>query len=381
MSNPPRLITAPLCDEVAGTADPVLRNLRITQSYADLSERAARSLGPGHANWCSFATWASREAGNFIRNEEVPGPMRAVLAERQRAALGEEVTPRSSTVSRLHWLIETHPIIKMIGYTTEDVAEHIAAGNLKVYAELGPIFARFFDMVEASSGDPSADALEDFLATLEPGPTEEGGQEHLRTAFRGYREALAESDPKLRAELIFHANGLIGLHEQTRLQAAIEGALVAPFARIRARRAKVASHLPGPLRSMGQRIKERGLDPADKLEAAWLRACTAFMMTLALPEQILNLGADVPPLGDGSAFPGSLRELRRPPVIAIVERFSRARDGLRGSAAKNWADLDDRMNYILNLFRSRHEAANLHEAPFPEAEERSIRAGERPSSL
>src|SRR5262249_19104655 len=57
-------------DEIAAAADPVLRNLRITLAYHDLSAALSARLGPG-ANWCTFATWASRQAGHTIRGEDL----------------------------------------------------------------------------------------------------------------------------------------------------------------------------------------------------------------------------------------------------------------------------------------------------------------------
>jgi len=51
--------------------EPVLRNLKITQAYFDLSQAIAQRLGDINANWCNFATWASKTAGRFIRMEDL----------------------------------------------------------------------------------------------------------------------------------------------------------------------------------------------------------------------------------------------------------------------------------------------------------------------
>ena len=50
---------------------PVLRNLKITQAYFDLSQAIAQRLGDTNANWCNIATWASKTAGRFIRMEDL----------------------------------------------------------------------------------------------------------------------------------------------------------------------------------------------------------------------------------------------------------------------------------------------------------------------
>jgi len=53
-------------DRIATLGDPVLRNLQITQCYHELASALAKRTGP-HANWCTFATWASKQAGQTIR--------------------------------------------------------------------------------------------------------------------------------------------------------------------------------------------------------------------------------------------------------------------------------------------------------------------------
>src|ERR687890_2640130 len=64
---------APSVEEVrriAAIANPVVRNLEITQCYARLSAAMEQRTGRC-ANWCTFATWASRQAGRTIRGEDI----------------------------------------------------------------------------------------------------------------------------------------------------------------------------------------------------------------------------------------------------------------------------------------------------------------------
>jgi hypothetical protein len=51
-------------------ADPVARNLQITLGYHRPSRELSRRLGPDDADWCAFATRASKRAGQSIRGEE-----------------------------------------------------------------------------------------------------------------------------------------------------------------------------------------------------------------------------------------------------------------------------------------------------------------------
>ncbi len=56
-------------DRIAAVSDPVIRNLQITQAYHELAAAVAARVGG--ANWCTFATWASKQAGQTIRKEDL----------------------------------------------------------------------------------------------------------------------------------------------------------------------------------------------------------------------------------------------------------------------------------------------------------------------
>ena len=60
----------PTIDEIDRIGDPILRSLQITQCYYELSQSVAGLTGFS-ANWCTFATWASKQAGQTIRQEDL----------------------------------------------------------------------------------------------------------------------------------------------------------------------------------------------------------------------------------------------------------------------------------------------------------------------
>src|SRR5919197_4823599 len=66
---------------IAARTDPVIRNLQITECYSRLA--AAVADGRPGANWCTFATWASRQAGSTIRGEDLLDPLQRDLARRR----------------------------------------------------------------------------------------------------------------------------------------------------------------------------------------------------------------------------------------------------------------------------------------------------------
>ena len=108
----------------------------------------------------------------------------------------------------------------------ERASREVAAGNLKVFAEIGREFARFMATVPVDAAEDSPDFLA-FAAGLRLGPPPDG-QQYLREAFAHYQRQRRESDPGARAAWILLANLKIGLHEQMRLQPQITAAVDAP---------------------------------------------------------------------------------------------------------------------------------------------------------
>ena len=291
--------------EIARMKDPVLRNYRITQTYHDLSGRMGHVLGSQEANWCTFGAWASRQAGQTIRKQDLPGLVREII----------ERTPGIGPV---------------VGIAAQRVSHAIARGNQRVFADIAPAYARFIAAFE-STQTPDPARLEAFLSTLRPGPVERGGQDLLREGFKSYYAAKFEGDPDRKSELLLLANSLVGLHEQSLVQPLIEAAL--PF-------------------GTG-------------------RLVTKVMMELKLPTETLELSEDLP--RRGRMFPSALETIESPELRALLARLDRTRDTTRGSGAKDWSKLEDRMNYIVDLFRSRQHDMSLHSQPLGWVEQQRVR--------
>jgi len=189
--------STPSVDEVAAIAamgSPVLRNLRITQCYAELSA-AMRTRTGNAADWCTFATWASRQAGSTIRGEDFLDTLNRILRRRSWV-----LAPLAS-VSR--WLLRKglfQPDTRLGRVTAqihtpfdafERASAQVAAGNLKVFAEIGHAFARFMAMVPVGAREDSPEFLA-FAAGLRPGPPPDG-QDYLREAFAHYQQQRREA--------------------------------------------------------------------------------------------------------------------------------------------------------------------------------------------
>lgn len=204
-------------ERISTLTDPALRNLQITQCYHELALAFGARLD-GHANWCAFACWASKQAGQTIRGEDLRRQLLALinttagvrgLAEGVEAcalAAGSRVS--TDELRATVWRV-LDPAAAL-----DRASAAVARGNLKVFAEIAPIFARFnADCL----GDVERDdaGIERFCDVLHAGDPPDG-QGYLRAAFTHYYDALFTVDQKARSELLFLANIEVGFHEQTR---------------------------------------------------------------------------------------------------------------------------------------------------------------------
>lgn len=324
-------VDQPQIARVAAMSDPVQRNLWITHIYHRLEVALGARLGGADLTWCAYGTWASKTAGRFIRGELVDGLLRAP--------------------ARLRGVIRR---------IDARVRERIAHGNRVVFAELAPRFCMLVEVLGRPRSE-RAGAGAALLKGLAPGRSEAGGQDMLRRALQAYLEAAELTCPKAKAERILLANTLVGYHEQIRLQPAIAGALAAP----------VEVLMPAEDAPLRRRVGERLGEALRALMTRWL-------MTIALPGGDLPLGRDVPRASESGMFPATLRVLELPELRAVVSEVDRTPDTTEGSAADDWGALADRMNFIVDLFRSRQRDLELRRAPFSREQVVDLLAGARP---
>jgi len=205
-------------------ADPVLRNLQITQIYHDLAIALADHYGSRDITWCGFAKWTSRSVGRFIRGEAFHSVIRAHV----EASFHEEASTSSlyrRLVRRLHPHI--HPFVQCLRHMDEQVRSEVTRGNLLVFEELAPLFAGLLDLLR-NSPVHNPEQREAFVGRLYGETIEVGGQELLIRAFRIYYDLSFERDDKRRSERMLLANLLVARHEQARLQSMIDHASKIP---------------------------------------------------------------------------------------------------------------------------------------------------------
>lgn len=374
-------------ERIAGLTDLVLRNLLITQSYHELSEALARILGSS-SNWCTFAIWASKQAGQTIRREDLA---RVVEQELKTApglarAFGEVVEAALRFGSRLDPLgIRVAGEWVLLGTSTlERASGAVSRGNRKVFEEIGREVSRF---LAAFADDTTFDSrkIEHFVEALRPGDPP-GGQGYLRRALTHFYEARFLADPKARAERILLANLEIGFHEQTRLQPEIRDALDAAIpSREELRRRLLEVLFPGAGLFLRMRLRlprflrrtgplDRALDRlSEEFRALLRRVITEALMRIDMAGETLKLGRDI-----ARSFPESLRTIADPELKALLARLDPTSDSLAGSAAADWADFPERMHYIADLFRCFMAKPALFEPPFTPGQVAALKAGRRP---
>jgi len=352
--------------EIGALADPVLRNLRITQVYHELATALAQGLGPENATWCAFATWASKTAGLSIRCEIL---RQAVRTQVEKATGLEAALARANALGGallstgvLRRLQFSH-VVGLLDDVLERVSESVAQGNRAVFVELAPVFARLLDEL-ASDTRPDADKLARFLDAALPDAARQDG---LRQAFSAYYFARFDADPASRARHVLLGNLQAVLHEQVRLQGAIAESLDAPVREVLKRRLQrpvlhwVLRCIPiAPLR---RRIQQQVDELERELIDLWERVATEHLMSLDTADERFALGSDVPPLAGQPLFPAALAELDEP-LERFLARWDRTQGRGVGSGARDWEELGERMTFIATLFRSRQQHRRLLDEPF-----------------
>ena len=380
--DPNRSTRLPSVDDVrriAAIANPVIRNLEITHCYSLLAAAFAAQSGEG-ANWCTYATWASRQAGRTIRGEDLLDDFGRRLGHGRwllhpiamlwRRLLRRGLFQRESRLGRLTAALHT-PFDAF-----ELASDAVARGNLKVFEEIGLEFTRYLHECPPDSA-PESPQLRGFLDGLRPGDPPEG-QRYLRQAFARYARARLERDPKESTELAVLANLEIGLHEQTRLQPEIREALDAAYSTQEdlGRRALEAlfpsavrwwSLVRRPAAAVAGVVAAGAQRSASRLAR---EVITESFMVLSLPGRALALGTHL-----NDAYPEALAEPANAELTELLARFEPVAPAIDDCGARDWSDLQQRMHYIVHMFCAFHLSEQLSRPPFSREQAASISRG------
>ena len=382
-------MSIPSVEDVAGISnisDPVIRNLNITQGYYELSKAMSRYTS-GNPNWCTFAVWASKQAGQTIRKEDLVRTFKNIFHN------SAEITFVLNSFAQLTEVIKNLPEVKAIDEfflkiinpddPIELSASAVADGNKKVFSEIGGEFARFLSVFK-DENDFTEENINQFCAAFKPGGPPDG-QQMLKDAFNSYYEARLQNDPKAKMELILYADLLIGYHEQTRLQPQIADALNAPITGLENMRTTILREIiPGfwrRIRYYISKLLKRKLpldDAIDKLlelvKHEIREVITEFMMTLYVPDnEILKLGQDLK-----GGFPEELKTITNSKFKELLSKIDPTPDSVKESGAKDWGDLSDRIHFIADFFRSHFKHLQLYNSPFTDEQMKVLKEGKIP---
>ncbi len=365
---------------VVGIEDRVLRNYWVTQTYSDLAAALTGLLGADTANWCTFATWASWTVGRNLRGEELPGWLhrRVVLPDGMMglARAANQAVHRAHPCADVVHLLPEH-VGDVLRSHFGVCATSLSDGNTEVFAEIAPVAAVFLASVVPAGDTPPSVARERVLAAC-AGALEFEGQNRLREGFSLWCDAISEEDPRRRSQLILGGSLQLGAHEQNHLQQPIAGSMVMGLDRsLGLLKERMATDLRVP--QPAERLIDEALGPlARATTERWGDLMTEMLGTIETPDGVLRLDHDVPPLPEEPFVPPELAQVVVEDLAELLKRFDQAgTDGL-GSRAENWLVLDNRMNFISNLFLSRHHRQSLFRAPFSPEELADIQADHIP---
>ena len=371
--------TAAHVQAVLAIDDRVLRNYWVTQTYSDLAAGLTQLLEPETANWCTFGTWASDTVGRNIRGEDLPKWLhdRVVLHDGMMGAIRSvNEGPQGKLLSGcLHFVTSDH-VIDVVRELLSACALNLSNGNTEVFAEIAPAAATFIACYGTQPVN-GASARARVLEVCEGAPPFEGVN-RLRAGFSLWCDAMEETAPAIRSQRILAGSLQLGAHEQHHLQGAIAGSMDMGINQGAALYRKRLVADGGEFARLEPSIAS-ALDPVVRATGdLWGDLMTKLLGTIETPDGTLLLDHDVPPIPGQPFTPSDIEPVVVDDLAALLARFDRSGANGVGSAAADWVNLDDRMNFITNLFVSRHHRVELFQPPFDGAVVSDIEAGRIP---
>lgn len=377
-------------DRIAALEDAVIRNLQITQCYHELSAVLMERLGE-NANWCTFATWASKQAGQTIRKDDLARFLEGLIAfapKVRQAAIGvARIAQKMVSESSLDEILTAVWGSLNLPKAIDRSSQAVGVGNKKVFEEIGREFARF-NATCLNDPAPNTEKILDFCAGLFPGDPPDG-QAYLRQAFFYLYNALFEPDDCRRAELMLLSNTLIGYHEQTRLQPEIKAALDGPILDEMGYMQRLLTSLfprTAAFLLLTRNLIMRALGRPPLLElairgllasalASLRESLTEALMTISIPKNIqLRLYRDLT-----GAYPADLQQITNSDLRLLLEQIDPTKDNLADSGAVDWSDLPERLHFIVDLFRLYQQDRDLFEPPYSPDQIVELKAGRLPA--
>jgi hypothetical protein len=415
-TKPETFVTRDWVDTVFHTIDTPLRTHRITLSYSKFATylddhlfgagsvrkrtSADKAIKTANANWFNFATWGTYTLGPNIRNdgapqrlESLPNSIRRRVAPgiiQSRSADGELVGRALAWGQELIFLSASDALLRFKrGASSTKKFESTEADRARVLKLLNWSGQRWIDNGHLDLVDRAFECYRLVRRRVA----------HM-SAGKADADAI-QADPYV-ARMLLLATCLLTAAEQDVVNKALAVVIDSvPERAIRAIDSRV-SKLEHLRRGVPQQVA--AFDLLDRLKQAegvmsdvWARLMTKYLLVIVLPTEMLRLGRDVPLRNPTSQmYPQPLMDLRVPglsryepsadkggvedklhDLLDFMSTFDRSQGGV-GSAAHDWRRFDDRMNWAVNLFRSRQQDRSLYWSPYSVEDTRRIVAGEMP---
>lgn len=354
--------------DIGALADPVYRNYLITHNYWRLAGQMADLVGPENLSWPAFGAWASEQAGRYMRHEGLA-------------------------------------LVGLVPDLGDRITELLGEGNRHIFMDIAPVFGRFIElmrsadaatraehrrMAEAYTADLPAylrEALELDARSVSDSPH---GQREMSWAFTEYFMAMYEDDPDERAERIYVANCFVGLQEQVRVDHILDELLDVPevnhwvllLAEPLVRLWRAGFGLRAQLRRrLGLRRSPSALERTCRLLHACLvdgrttQVLGTQIMEMDLGVERLEIDEDVPWSSPTAMYPEELAHFDEDAGgfrarLDVLLEWDRTPGSTEASAVDDWSVLADRMNFIVDLFRTRQQYAHLHAHPLEAGQRR-----------
>lgn len=362
-----------------------------------------------NANWFHFATWGTAAVGQNIRSDRLPQRITELPASVRRWIAPLTLRTRSGNG-------------QMIARALTWGQELIALSACSAFLE----FEYQVTVARRRGEEPppftiSGNLNEELLKQLQDENRQWVDAGHLRLiteAMNCYRLAeiehrrhvneedldRARNSRRTVAHLMLRGTILLTLVEQDvvnePIRTVIESVPVRLSDSIQRRTALCADRWADiPRELTGLQLPYRLQRQQRALVDAWAGFMTDQLLVLALPAETLRLGRDVPPPSATRTF--AAPDLSSPPKVnphndepddheratlvqlerlwRLIDAYDRSWGDGRGTAARDWRRLDDRMNWAIALFRSRQQDATLFWPPYSVADTRRIRNGELPT--
>ena len=350
----PRAVTQAFLDRILSEprADQVHHN--IAESYRYLGRRFRDTLDAHNLSYPALMGLTASSTATSLHDDELGVFVSTRLGFASRPLI------KVSAVSRV--LLSALGVVSDVKEAGLEAlrraARAITFNRRKGYEELAPLLAQFLVIMETEASNA---AVGEFTDRLRGGSVEQGGYDVIKQAFSAWFESHQSSSPAAKAQLMLLGNCLFALYEQTRLERQIRQAIEAPVEQLFLEVLRL--RLPRwKARLCIRLIRVCTKAFVQELSATWKNVATRYAMKLSVPR-----ATDIP-LDDGNPprpaqFPVDLRDITEPRLLAMSQRFD-ANFGInRGSDRNDWADLRDRMGYLIEVYRADQQDEQLLHDP------------------